>query len=131
LTEYLLDASALIALVDKSHVHFERVRRWAGRIDRFAVCPVVEGALVRYLIRIGQDRRSVRRVLEVLSGHPARSFWPDAVSYLDVDLGAITCHRQVTDAYLIAQVRAHPGSILATLDQPLAMSHPAEAILVP
>jgi predicted nucleic acid-binding protein len=46
-TTYLLDADVLIALTVADHEHHARTSAWAAGITRFAVCPVVEGALVR------------------------------------------------------------------------------------
>jgi predicted nucleic acid-binding protein len=58
-------------------------------------------------------------------------FWPDAVSYADADLTGVIGHRQVTDAYLVALVQAHPGAKLATMDQPLVHMYPDNAALIP
>ncbi|HEY5858440.1 MAG TPA: PIN domain-containing protein [Aldersonia sp.] len=51
---YLLDANVLIALTVAEHEHHERASAWAATISRFAVCPIVEGALVRFLVRTGE-----------------------------------------------------------------------------
>ena len=56
-TTYLLDANVLIALTVAEHEHHERGRRLGSRDHRFALCPVVEGALVRFLVRIGESAR--------------------------------------------------------------------------
>lgn len=53
MTTYLLDASVLIALTAREHVHHERVSRWAVEVERFALCSVVEGALIRFALRLG------------------------------------------------------------------------------
>ena len=62
MTAYLLDANVLIALTVAEHEHHARASNWMAGIDRFALCPVVEGALVRFLVRIG-ERASVAATL--------------------------------------------------------------------
>lgn len=61
MTTYLLDANVLIALTVAEHEHHGRTSTWSAGIERFAVCPVVEGALVRFLIRIGESVRVIVR----------------------------------------------------------------------
>ncbi len=64
MTTYLLDADVLIALTVAEHEHHARTSAWAAGIDRFALCPVVEGALVRFLVRIGESAGWPRRYSE-------------------------------------------------------------------
>jgi len=69
---------------------------------------------------------SVATAHAVLAGVRERircEFWPDALSYVDADLGGISGHRQVTDTYLVALARQHGGS-LATFDRALGAAHP-------
>ncbi|MDR1635359.1 MAG: PIN domain-containing protein [Bifidobacteriaceae bacterium] len=131
MTVYLLDSSALIALVAKGHEHWERVNRWMSGVGRFAVCPVVEGALVRFLVRAGLAGKQVKPILDLLAQRPGYQFWADAVAYRDVDLDGVLGHRQVTDAYLAALARSHAPARLATLDRGLARAHPGAALLIP
>ncbi len=63
---YLLDANALIALTLADHEHHLRVTQWAADVDRIAVCPIVEGALVRFLIRLGQSQATAKDLLAAL-----------------------------------------------------------------
>ncbi len=56
-------------------------------------------------------------------------FWPDSLSYAEIDTAGIIGHRQVTDAYLAALARSRTGR-LATLDEGLAQLHSDVAILV-
>ena len=44
----------LIALTVEEHEHHARVSECMAGIDRVAVCPIVEGSLVRFLLRIGR-----------------------------------------------------------------------------
>lgn len=129
MTTYLLDANVLIALAVEEHDHHDRASRWAQGIERFAVCPVVEGALIRYLIRIGERLAAATQVLTVIRSLPQVDFWPDAVSYTEVDLSRVRGHNQVTDAYLVGLAAAKHG-VLATLDESLADDWPGTAVLV-
>ncbi len=61
---------------------------------------------------------------------PRHEFWPDSISFADVDFAGVVGHRQVTDAYLAQLVRARNGR-LATFDQGLAYRHSDVAELVP
>jgi toxin-antitoxin system PIN domain toxin len=126
---YLLDANALIALVVSDHVHHDTVASWAASVDQVALCPVVEGALVRFLVRSGESSATAVRILSGLYNSPRCAFWPDEISYTAVGLGPVVGHRQVTDAYLAA-LAASQGCRLATLDGGLADAHPDETELI-
>ena len=128
---YLLDANVLIASTVAEHEHHVRVSRWLSTVDRVAVSPVVEGALVRFLVRVGESAAAARAVLRSLQADPRCEFWPDKLSYADADLDHVRGHRQVTDAYLAAAVATHDGALVATLDQGLARARPAHTLLVP
>ncbi len=127
---HLLDANALIALTLSDHEHHQRVAAWAAGVDRIAVCPIVEGALVRFLIRLGQSQATARGLLASLHASPRCEFWPDAISYRDADLAHVVGHRQVTDAYLTALASGNDG-LLATFDQGLARAAPQHVVLIP
>lgn len=131
MTAHLLDASVVIAGSDGEHVHFERVERWrASDTGPWALCPIVEGALVRYLVRTGESAVRAAEVVGAWRAVPGVEFWSDDVSYRDADLSRVRGHRQVTDAYLVALATAH-GGVLATLDEGLVRAHPNGAVLVP
>ena len=130
MTIYLLDANVLIALTVEEHEHHQQVAAWLAGVERVALCPIVEGALVRFLVRIGESVGVASEVLRLLHTNPRCEFWPDSVSYAGADLTAVRGHRQVTDAYLLALVAAHGASRLATLDQALARQSPAFTFLV-
>jgi toxin-antitoxin system PIN domain toxin len=129
-TTYLLDANVLIALTVAEHEHHERASTWADGLDDFAICPVVEGALLRFLVRIGESVAASTEVLRAVATHPRCHRWPDSVSYLDADLTHVRGHRQLTDAYLASLAAAH-GGVLATLDVGLATALPAHTLLLP
>jgi toxin-antitoxin system PIN domain toxin len=127
---YLLDSDVLIALTVQEHEHHERASTWASTSDMFAVCPIVEGALVRFLVRLGESPITATEVLSRIRNLPMCELWPDAISYADVNLEHVVGHRQVTDAYLVALARTRAG-VLATLDEGLASAYRDHAVLVP
>jgi uncharacterized protein len=130
-TTYLLDANVLIALTIKEHEHHERASAWIGGIDRFALCPIVEGALVRFFVRLGESAATAIAVLTAVRALPSCEFWPDDLSYTKADLSHVVGHRQVTDAYLVDLARHHRGASLATFDKGLAMVDPSRVVMVP
>ncbi len=131
MTTYLLDANVLIAITVAEHEHHERCALWASNVKTFAICPISEGALLRYLLRVGESLASARALLATVRALPSVEFWPDSLSYADLELKHVRGHRQVTDAYLVALVRDRPGALLATLDHGLASDCPGATFLVP
>lgn len=128
--KHLLDANVLIAMVVSEHEHHERVSRWAQSVGSgFALCPIVEGALVRFLVRVGETGATAQALLEGLHALPTITFVPDSISYCAIDLQEVRGHRQVTDSYLVGSA-AHHGMQLITLDEALAQAHPDVAVLV-
>ncbi len=130
MTTYLLDANVLIALTVAEHEHHERAATWAAGIERFALCPVVEGALVRFLVRVGESIAVAAQLLRAIHAVPRCEFWPDALSYDSADLGHVRGHRQVTDAYLTSLAVDRHG-VLATLDEGLNRDRPDATLLLP
>lgn len=49
--EFSLDANALTALAVTDHQHHQQVSRWPATSRSIPVCPVVDGALLGYLLR--------------------------------------------------------------------------------
>ncbi|MBL8217546.1 MAG: PIN domain-containing protein [Bryobacterales bacterium] len=123
---YLLDSNILIALATPEHSLNARAARWfdSRRGTRFATCPITQGALFRFHLRmgVGANVDSARELLGRISALPQHDFWPDDVSYLEVVGKGIVRHRQVTDAYLVALAKKH-GGVLATMDEGLAALH--------
>lgn len=126
----LLDANAVIALVIAEHEHHGRVTAWITEADRIALCPITEGAMVRYLIRVGETAATASQLLTTLRQSPRVEFWPDSISYTDVALEHVTGHRQVTDAYLASLAASHQAR-LATLDEALAAELGRAVDLIP
>lgn len=131
MTTYLLDANVLIALTVAEHEHHGRTSTWAAGIERFAVCPVVEGSLVRFLIRVGESATVAQDLLRAIHAMPRCEFWPDVPSYVSIDLRHVRGHRQVTDAYLVALAAGRTDAFLATLDEGLVQSRPDRTVLIP
>ncbi len=119
----LLDVNVLIALVVEEHVYHARALAWAASVERFALCPIVEGSLVRFLVRAGESAATASAVLEALYQTERCEFWPDSVSYRNVDLAHVVGHQQVTDAYLASLAVAHDAR-LVTFDKALAAALP-------
>lgn len=126
----LLDANVLIALVVAEHVHHEAAADWLATSDtEFATCPITQGSLVRFLVRAGQSATAARDVVGAVAASKRHEFWPDSVSFADVEIGGVVGHRQVTDAYLAQLARSRNGR-LATLDSGLAHLHSDVAVLI-
>jgi uncharacterized protein len=127
---YLLDANVLIALATPEHSLNARAAAWYRKGERFATCPITQGALVRFHLRAGVEAtvESARLLLKSIASLPRHEFWPDDASYLELPMAGVIGHRQVTDAYLVLLARKHGGS-LATMDQALAAVHAGTTLL--
>ncbi len=127
----LLDANVLIALVVAEHVHHDAAAEWLSVSGTaFATCPITQGSLVRFLVRTGQSAVVARDVVGAVASANRHEFWPDTVSFADIEVDGIVGHRQVTDAYLAQLARIHNGQ-LVTLDSGLAHLHNDVAVLIP
>ena len=127
----LLDANVLVALVVTEHVHHDAAAEWLSASDTgFATCPITQGSLIRFLVRTGQSTAAAREVVSAIEGASRHEFWPDSISFADVEIGGVVGHRQVTDAYLAQLARSRKGQ-LATLDNGLAHLHNDVAVLIP
>lgn len=112
------------------HEHHDRASQWLAGVTDFAWCPITQGALVRFLVRMGETPDTIRAVLAAVDDHPRGHWWPDDLSYTAADLRGVQGHRQVTDAYLASLARHHEG-LLATTDQALATWRPGQCVLLP
>jgi toxin-antitoxin system PIN domain toxin len=125
MTVRLLDANVLIALFDADHVHHAIVRDWFIALrSEFATCPIVEGALTRWIVRLeGRcGAAAAQSELRKLAADSRHRFWPDDLPYADVEWTGVLGHNQVTDAYLAALARQHQGRVM-TLDRGFAALH--------
>ncbi|MDT5048847.1 MAG: uncharacterized protein QOG75_4741, partial [Mycobacterium sp.] len=123
--------NVLIALVVTEHVHHDAAAEWLSTFDAgFATCPITQGSLVRFLVRTGQSAAATRDVVGAIEDANRHEFWPDSLSFADVEVGGIVGHRQITDAYL-AQLARSRSEQFATLDSGLAHLHSDVALLIP
>ena len=120
---YLMDANVLIALAVREHDFHQAAQEWLGSVAQVAVCPVTEGALVRFLLREGESAAVAQSMVAAIHGFPKCQFWGDDLSYRDIDLSGVYGHRQVTDSYLVGLTATRPHSRLATFDRALAVRH--------
>ena len=131
MTTLLLDADVVIALTVADHEHPERASRWFVTVEQAAVCPVVEGALIRFLVRVGVSATSARALLAALhTATRACSSGPTRFRTQTFAVGHIVGHRPVTDAYL-AGVALSRGGRLATLDIALSEALSHAVLLIP
>lgn len=123
-TVHLLDGNVLVALVSQGHVHHQPAQQWfASQAQPFATCPITQSTLLRLLMRLEEvDVAIATRILAQLTAHPRHVFWPDSLTYAEIDWHGVLGHRQVTDAYLAALARHHGGK-LVTFDRGLAALH--------
>lgn len=129
---FLLDANVLIALTVAEHEHHDRASVWLARLPddvAFAVCPVVEGALIRFVLRLGETAWTAAALLDGVRRHPRCRFVADDLSYVDLPWDGVRGHLEVTDAYLAHLAGAHGGR-LATLDEALVGLWPDRAVVV-
>ena len=119
----LVDSNVLIALAVGDHVHHAVAHEWFDQSNTGLVtCPITEGALVRFLMRVGTSATAAVNVLEQIRAQPWHDFVPDSVPLERAMLRGVIGHRQVTDAYLVA-LAAATGNQLVTLDRGLAALH--------
>jgi uncharacterized protein len=127
-TTALVDLNILVALLWPAHEHHDAAHRWfSGRgQSRWATCPLTQLGCVRLLSNPAFSRDALRPVeavalLEKNLAHPAHEFWPDGLQLPAAVKGvgaALTGHKQVVDAYLLALARQRQG-VLATFDRGL------------
>ena len=130
MTLVLLDSNVIIALSIAEHEHHRRTSRWFQDVAEAALCPITEGALMRFLVRTGVPARSVVALIRALHDDPRIRFIADDLSYGALDVDHVIGHRQVTDSYLAALATSHDAR-LATLDDVLHTTLPGSTLLIP
>jgi toxin-antitoxin system PIN domain toxin len=126
----LLDSNVLIAFSIRNHAHHQFACTWVESAgENYASCPITQGALVRFAIREGASAGDAAKLIRGLAAESNHEFWPDDLSFDQVNLVGVIGHRQVTDSYLAALARSR-NSKLATFDRGLAAQHSDVAILV-
>lgn len=126
----LLDANVLIALVVVEHEHHEMAEGWFVDQSEVLLCPTVEGALMRYLVRLGESAMTAVEVLHRWREHVKVTFVPDDQSYTEADWSSVRGYRQFTETHLVSLARRH-GARLATFDRALVAQHADGARSVP
>jgi predicted nucleic acid-binding protein len=111
----LLDGPVLAALVIAEHEHHDRVGRWLADQPDFAVCPISEAALLRFLLRLGESPSTALAVLDSIRQHPKCRFWPADLSHAELAVDHLGAADDLNQVYLDALAAAHGGS-LATLE---------------
>ncbi|MEZ5353468.1 MAG: TA system VapC family ribonuclease toxin [Bryobacteraceae bacterium] len=121
---YLLDSNVLIALATPDHTAHKRALLWFQPGKDFATCPITEGALVRFYLRMAErgSAGEAKSLLARITQLPGHVFWPDDAPYSDMPERGVIGHRQVTDAYLVCLAAKH-GGVLATMDDSMALLH--------
>lgn len=130
MTTFLLDANVAIALLVPEHPHHRRAADWVAGVADLALCPIVEGAVVRLVLRMGSSIAEAQELVRLVHARPGLAWWPDDLSYVDADLTHVRGHKQATDGYLAALAQ-HRGGRLATMDEALAAARPDVVLLLP
>ena len=121
----LLDVNVLIALLDSDHLHHARAVAWLKENIHFGwtSCPLTQNGCIRIMSQTGYSNAlpaaAVAERLAAATATTHHTFWPDAVSMLDVgriEWSAVLGARQVTDVYLLA-LAVQQGGRLVTLDR--------------
>lgn len=112
---YLLDVSALIALLWQTHVHNQRVESWQSG-QPLAVCPLTELGFLRIMTQpaFGLTVTEARKLLKDWVTARKPGFVPCEIPALGSD--PPTVGSRTTDFYLCSLAAKH-GMALATLDQ--------------
>ena len=115
MSAYLLDVSALMALLWRTRAHNERVTAWQeGR--HLAICPITEIGFLRIATQpsFGLSVADARKALKDWKALKRPRFFPCDLEALDTD--APPTGKQTTDFYLAGLAAKH-GLELATLDE--------------
>ena len=124
----LPDVNVLIALVSEQHEHHAAAHAWFSTVGPWATTPITEAGLIRLILNplvVGSsfDATFARSILTRLREQGDHQFLADDSSLTDpqIDLTALTGHRQVTDYHLVNLAAIH-GCALATFDARLEAS---------
>ena len=126
---FLLDANVLIALSFHEHQHYSLCQEWLKTVDEVMLCPIVEGALMRYAVRNGASVEAALDTLVKAKYNAKTRLIPDDLHYDEATWNGLQGYRQVTDFYLVELAKRH-GAILATLDVRLSAARPEDTFLV-
>jgi predicted nucleic acid-binding protein len=122
---YLLDVSTLLARLWKTHVFYDRVRRWSDD-QSLALCPITELGFVRISTQpaFGASVSDARKMLESFHAN----FKP---TFVNCDLPLLaskapTVGTQTTDFYLASLAHKHNMRWATLEDKP---KHPAAFVI--
>jgi uncharacterized protein len=123
---FLLDVNVLVAMAWPTHSAHEKVKQWLWRNanEAWATCPLTQTAFVRVLSNPSFSPHALApsdavTLLRVYLGHPMHKFWADDLSFvqaLEPLTSRLSCHQQVTDAYLLG-LAFHKKGKFATMDR--------------
>jgi uncharacterized protein len=112
LTDFLLDANALIALCWPSHEHHQKIQSWfkANAHKGWATTPFTQAAFVRVMSQPAFSNGAIgpREAAELLTRnttnrhHKFLALDLQIAEVIGICSGGLMGHRQVTDAYLLA-----------------------------
>jgi predicted nucleic acid-binding protein len=125
MSAYLLDVSALMALLWRTHTHNERVTTWVAS-RQLAVCPITEIGFLRIATQpsFGLSVADARKALKDWKTLKQPQFFPCDMEALDTE--PPSAGSKTTDFYL-ASLAAKHGLQLATLDE--GINHKAAFVI--
>ncbi|MDZ7640402.1 MAG: VapC toxin family PIN domain ribonuclease [Bryobacterales bacterium] len=113
----LRDANVLVALATPDHSLNARAAAWFRKGHRFVPCPITQGAVFRFHLRVVSTPRPPPPRPSSMESPPCRatSSGPMMLPTWISPTTGLVGYRQVTDAYLVLLARRHDGA-LATMD---------------
>lgn len=126
----LPDAPVLAALTIAEHEHHARASVWFAQLSAFAICPLTEAGLVRFLLRLGETPQTALAILARVREHPKCTFWPADLSHTQLTATSLGGADHFDQDYLAALAQTHRAR-LATLDEDLAGRLPNSTVLIP
>jgi uncharacterized protein len=127
-SQHLFDVNVLVAMAWPRHTAHATVQKWLARHadGGWATCPFTEAGFVRVISNpaFSRDALTPKQAAAILKAnfeHPGHHFWPDNLSLSEAlaEVGELSGHNQVTDAYLLALAISRKGT-LVTLDKSIA-----------
>ena len=121
---YLLDVSAILALLLQNHEDHGRMMAWYHDKE-LAICPIVELGFLRVsVLAYKAELDESRKILENFKKQKRAIFLPDSLSALDGHPAPLA--KKTTDWYLANLAESH-GMKWATLDT--RTEHPAAVVI--
>jgi hypothetical protein len=137
--KYLLDVNALVALLEKDHVHHPVAQSWFNAEARdWGVCALTEAGFLRVATHPkagAHTMEAATAILADLASRPGYRFWPITNGWATLTVPfsrRLFGHQQVTDAFLLGLAIKEDG-ILVTFDKaivPLAATECRRNVLL-